>query len=103
MEIDDEALERLLITAYHSGWGEGWDQAEGSWTPSEDVATETKVDATSYALNAVRNLHNRVVSDGMGSEWMKCDRVDCGLGVTRPGSADCYGYFPCLLEERPDV
>jgi hypothetical protein len=32
---------------------------------------------------------DRVVDDGFGNEWEKCDRPDCSLQVVRPGSAQC--------------
>ena len=31
----------------------------------------------------------RVVDDGFGSLWEKCDRLDCSLQVVRPGSVQC--------------
>lgn len=30
-----------------------------------------------------------VVSDGCGSEWVKCDRPNCDLQVVRPGKVQC--------------
>ena len=30
-----------------------------------------------------------VVSDGCGSEWVKCNRPDCDLQVVRPGKVQC--------------
>ena len=34
---------------------------------------------------------DRTLYDGHGTIWEKCDRVDCGLHVVRPGKAQC----PC--------
>lgn len=34
---------------------------------------------------------DQVVTDGFGSEWLKCDRNDCDLHVVRPGKAQCVG------------
>lgn len=101
VEIDDETLTRLLYVAYSDGWDEGWtvsDEDNRHW-PTEEQNVEMKQYAEHRAAFAVKRLHNRSIADGFGSTWKKCPRLDCGLGVTRPGEADCYGYFPCALEE----
>lgn len=38
------------------------------------------------------------ISDGFGSEWLKCSKQDCGLHVVRPGKVQCW----CDEEESLD-
>ena len=38
---------------------------------------------------------NRMISDGFGTSWHKCDREDCGLQIVRPGKAQCAHGEPC--------
>ncbi|MBV6514082.1 MAG: hypothetical protein FMNOHCHN_03672 [Ignavibacteriaceae bacterium] len=41
---------------------------------------------------------SRTISDGLGSEWSKCSKQDCGLHVVRPGKVQCW----CDEEESLD-
>jgi hypothetical protein len=38
---------------------------------------------------------SRLIGDGFGTHWYKCDREDCGLQVVRPGRAKCAHGEPC--------
>jgi hypothetical protein len=32
----------------------------------------------------------RLMTDGHGNWWERCNRDDCDLHITRPGEADCH-------------
>jgi len=43
------------------------------------------------------------LDDGFGSTWRRCDRVNCGLQVVRPGKVQCWcddGSGPLLLDKK---
>ena len=43
---------------------------------------------------------SRMISDGFGTSWHKCDREDCGLQIVRPGKAQCAHGEPCPSAEE---
>lgn len=97
MQIDEGAFRRSIYAAYMDGWEHGrepWDQV------SKDERADAKSEAANLGAYLINKFQKRTISDGFGSTWSKCDRLDCGLGVTRPGSADCYGYAKCAREEE---
>lgn len=52
-----------------------------------DYVGETRAEAVARAF--VETFESRVVEDGHGGAWVKCDRADCDLHVVRPGKAQC--------------
>lgn len=42
---------------------------------------------------------DRIVEDGFGGAWAKCDRPDCDLYVVRPGKVQCSCESPNTPEE----
>lgn len=40
-------------------------------------------------------MSEKIVSDGFGNEWLRCERSDCDLSVVRPGRVQCKCEFEC--------
>jgi hypothetical protein len=48
---------------------------------SYDKETET------FILHEIEN--DRIISDDFGSSWNKCEFIECGLHIVRPGKVQC--------------
>jgi hypothetical protein len=38
---------------------------------------------------------SRLLDDGFGNVWMKCEREDCDLHIVRPGKVQCQCETEC--------
>ena len=78
--------DRLLegVEEYLAEVAECEQQAREKLQALVDAVTEAK------RHNQTVRESDRMITDGFGSAWTKCDLLDCGLHVVRPGRSDCY-------------